>query len=67
MAPKSEVAEMTRQAEEVRRIAAELVQEGAAFWQDYREALLVEGFRLLKESHKQTVLEFVAELAGERR
>ena len=67
MVPKNEVAAINRQAEEVRRIAAELVQEGAAFWQDYREALLVEGFRLLKESHKQTVLEFVAELSGERR
>ena len=29
---------------------------------DYREALLLEAFRLLKESHKETVLEFVAEL-----
>lgn len=30
---------------------------------DYREALLLEGFRLLSEGHKETVLEFVAELA----
>ena len=67
MDAKPEVAAINRQAEEVRRIAAELVQEGAAFWQDYREALLVEGFRLLKESHKETVLEFVAELPKEAR
>lgn len=32
--------------------------------QDYREALLLEAFRLLSEFHKQTVLEFVAELTG---
>lgn len=30
---------------------------------DYREALLLEGFRLLSEGHKETVLEFVTELA----
>lgn len=29
---------------------------------DYREALLLEGFRLLSEGHKETVLEFIAEL-----
>lgn len=29
---------------------------------DYREALLLQGFRSLKEGHKQTVLDFVAEL-----
>lgn len=64
MARKSEVAAINRQAGEVRRIAAELVQEGAGFWKsfDYREQLLVEGFRNLKESHRQTVFEFVAEL-----
>ncbi len=30
---------------------------------DYREALLLQAFRLLSEGHQQTVLEFVAELA----
>lgn len=68
MASKSEVSAINRQATEARRIGAELAQEGAAFWKsfDYREQLLIQGFRLLKESHKQTVLEFVAELVGER-